>query len=714
MEVNPLTFTIQIPNTSHGLFKDEDAPPISEKHLFAIADGVGGSGAGKIRLPVFDTIQSLLNKFFNHHPQKDFLISDDRMKVYAERCFSSVVRETIKEKSSAYIGSRFLMMHLLGYYLLQEKSILEHFQKGLTEDLAEKIGDDITAYMKQVIPVSALNFEFHLIPRSSFNIKILPTTLAGGLVYDDGKKVHLVSLWAGDSKGFMFKNHETRMVTKDHYAPSQDGDDSADMTNSIRCLVTPKGEIKADDFYIESKYIAEHKPLTLAYISDGLFSPLETHGDARIAQELPYHFFTLLNTAESLNDYQQKLFAFYEDVKNIYTSDDRTVSWVAFGFESFELLKKHYLENHRILNFLSEKRELVLKASEEKSTREKAVSTLRGEMVRAMPEVVKLLTYEPYFFKADYLNHYSGFLKVHEQFKAEKIKKEKEQAIVEQAIRNAHRQIIELVYQTKEWQSIEDAALRTPFVNAQEAEKNIATATADIAAIEKSIKAHQAAIQNRIFKLVEKMDVLDHKIKEIINHPRSILQLKEMDGLYKEKNRILESLKSILLFYKFNDDTQLEYFKNEGALYKDAHMLLKNKESLTSKKRLLDIQQNVNKNVFITLYHSFANYFIDQIFNKHSMVFSKTVNQFEPLKNYFILGIKPFPKRQIELAINEHIVDLIKDSFEGKNPLLNELPQGKITNLIQKLNQTIVNLFTKEERKILDDYLNNFWIYFLD
>jgi hypothetical protein len=127
MEHKLLTLTVQIPNTSHGLFKDEDAPPISEKYFFAIADGVGGSGAGKIKLPAFDSIEQLLKLFFGRHSQKDQLIQHESMIRYATRCFETVVLEKIKEKSSAYLGSRFLMMHLLGYYLLKEAEILRLF-----------------------------------------------------------------------------------------------------------------------------------------------------------------------------------------------------------------------------------------------------------------------------------------------------------------------------------------------------------------------------------------------------------------------------------------------------------------------------------------------------------------------------------------------------------------------------------------------------------
>jgi len=711
MEHKPLTLTVQIPNTSHGLFKDEDAPPISEKYFFAIADGVGGSGAGKIKLPAFDSIEQLLKLFFGRHSQKDQLIQHESMIRYATRCFETVVLEKIKEKSSAYLGSRFLMMHLLGYYLLKEAEILRLFQQGMTDAIALKIGDEVTSYVKENIPFSALQFGFNHLPKSSFDLKILPTTLAGGFIVETEQEVHMISLWAGDSKGFMFKNNRIHMVTKDHYAVSSDGDDSADMTNSIRCLVSPKGEVRSDKYFIESKYIKEQKPLTVAYISDGLFSPLETHGDVRIAQELPHNFYHLLTTANTIEEYQKNIDEFYRDAKNIYTSDDRTVSWVAYGFENFEAFKKHYLVDHRVQEHLLSLRDITLKVSDEKSTRERANSTLRGEMVRALPEVMKLLSNEKYFLNADYLNNYPGFAKIFNLYSQEKLMREKEKMVLESAIKNQHRNVIELVFKTHEWKNIPDKAIKEVFQAADQITKEFQSLQAKIQQIEKTIDNHSHVLQQRLTLQIEKITHYDEKVKKLIEQPKSPKFFEEIERILKDKNRALELIKTLILFIKFKDETQLDNMKPEAALYKDAVMMLKSKQSLESLKSQHDVTGRMVKNAFVPLYGTFSNHFIEIIYASSSQ-FPLTIQQFEPLNKYFSLTSMIFPKRQIELAVNEHALQMFHDSNQGENPLLQDLPQDKITALLNKFKQTTANLLTEEERQQITVLLNEFFVFF--
>lgn len=157
-----LPFSFQKGNKSAGC---EDAPPVAAVNYSVVCDGLGGSGSTK------------------HQVNENGI---------------PVIR------TSGYLGSRIVCDSVTYFYEINYKRI-ERSLASMTGELGELAA--IVYELKECIRESlekqmeALGIDPILTRKKA--LKIFPTTLASALYFQDGKKVKILTIWAGDSRVYI-------------------------------------------------------------------------------------------------------------------------------------------------------------------------------------------------------------------------------------------------------------------------------------------------------------------------------------------------------------------------------------------------------------------------------------------------------------------------------------------------------------------------------
>ncbi len=317
-------------------YRGEDARPYTGENVFFVADGLGGASA--IRHTKF------VPELFDSEKLPDILFKDV-FEDYSDEEFLDYVKNSFFEffavkdhygdnvyniKKSGYFGSRIatsLLLHELLYnkdFDVKNGGLFEKYN-GLNTDEEKKnfvkeLGEYFAEFLSENIKKVAANA--NLIYEGAYQgLALLATTLCAAL-YREGKDcVEVFYLTAGDSRPYMWNSEGLYQVVED-----EEGADGG-MTNYIQIT-------EGKTFKINCEYRKFKKPCVLFSASDGCFD------SAAFLSQMAFEKVILDNIKES-----QTFEAVAEGLEKFFATngthdDSSTIAMVAFGYETYEDLKK--------------------------------------------------------------------------------------------------------------------------------------------------------------------------------------------------------------------------------------------------------------------------------------------------------------------------------------------------------------------------------------
>jgi len=313
-----------------GTLNSEDALPVVEDLFLQVADGLGGSGGfshgsleeGAINKETFfDTV------FKNVFNEKLTETEINKIRNYAEESLEKYFKLTTEEKrdrrciyKSGYFASRIASTLMYGYITEIGKdgttAIFEEFDKNSDRiaELEDKYSQVFTSKLSEGLVKAAENGHF-VYESKVRGLILLPTTLVTILYEEHEDYVDTLYLWAGDSRGYRWDANGLVQVSEDH---ETDGV----ITNQINL---------DKKFYISCKYARVKKPCLIFCTSDGCYSCMTSPLD------FEYYFFDQFRNASSLKEATELLRTLYMSCSE---DDTNTVALKAFGFDSYEMIRK--------------------------------------------------------------------------------------------------------------------------------------------------------------------------------------------------------------------------------------------------------------------------------------------------------------------------------------------------------------------------------------
>lgn len=163
--------------------------------------------------------------------------------------------------------------------------------------------------------------------------KEFPTTMAAAVCYSRAQQIEADILWAGDSRGYLLNEDGLFLLTKDDVA-------GVDLYEDFSCDGVMNNVISlSKDFDIHVKHIALTKPGIVFAATDGCFGYFPT----------PMEFeFALLETmlkASGAREWE----ALLKQLLGEYASDDYTIGALAFGFGTYDQMKKCFVNRANYL-----------------------------------------------------------------------------------------------------------------------------------------------------------------------------------------------------------------------------------------------------------------------------------------------------------------------------------------------------------------------------
>lgn len=275
--------------TENNPGKGEDANPPQTERIAAVFDGLGGSGG------------------FVHR---------------------SVNR------TSAYMGSRIFARGFEDYFAIEAR-VEEPFQRlehgEALEDVLRRFGANLSMYLAissgQWMQKYKIDFEEK--PRSKSS-KLLPTTMAGAVFREHEDTVEIISVWAGDSRTFLFHADGLKQISMDDEALGED-EKNRDYWEFLHL-----GDVRmsnhlsmSNEFCLRLKYLKVKKPCLVISGSDGTF------GYVKEPLDLECLWMDEILRAGSLEELSENLRQYY--VKDHH--DDCSLTINAFGFAEYGALK---------------------------------------------------------------------------------------------------------------------------------------------------------------------------------------------------------------------------------------------------------------------------------------------------------------------------------------------------------------------------------------
>jgi serine/threonine protein phosphatase PrpC len=275
-----LSFVFNTPKIEN---EGEDADPVLISHnnsyFLSVCDGMGGSGSETYEI--------------NGERKSGAFIS------------SRVVNEIAADFFSSLLESGKLIDET---ELAKFKSLLI---TGLTKKLSElkKEGD----------------------PRlKSKLLKDLPTTFAAMTIRINNDAIHIVNLWAGDSRTYsLTPEFGLQQLTADDLKLKYDPFDNLTKDSPLDNVISADGA-----FEIRSSATQMLSPCILFAVTDGCYGYFNT--------PMQFEFSLLKSMSEALNeeDWKEKLMALIKEV----SGDDYSMALLAIGFKDFEEIKARYRE----------------------------------------------------------------------------------------------------------------------------------------------------------------------------------------------------------------------------------------------------------------------------------------------------------------------------------------------------------------------------------
>ena len=286
-----LPFSFQKGNKAAGC---EDAPPVAEVSYSIVCDGLGGSGSTK------------------HQVIENGL---------------TVMR------TSGYLGSRIVCDSVKNYYSLNQKLISKIITPTADEcgeiasivcGLKECIRENLERKMREL--------EIDPLLTRKKALKIFPTTLASALYFNDGKKVRILAIWAGDSRVYVLTPSKgLQMLTLDDAINADVEMKSASEMNNCISAGNP--------FRLNYSVYEINEPGIIFCCSDGCFDylPSPLHFEWLVLQ-------TILSCIPNVtSDYLGEAFACsIRDTVYQSIGDDTTMAGVICKVDSTEELRKAF------------------------------------------------------------------------------------------------------------------------------------------------------------------------------------------------------------------------------------------------------------------------------------------------------------------------------------------------------------------------------------
>jgi len=239
-------------------------------------------------------------------------------------------------KTGAYLASRLVALTTLEWfkcnYLINETQKSESPAIGLKTYIENSL-NNIKGMTDRRDSLSI---------KGSLSSKSFPTT-ASCVVCDYTKKESLVChfLWAGDSRGYILDREGLSQITKD------DIEEDVDALSNLSSDSKLENVINADSsFEINNKSVFVHYPAIIIMSTDGAFAYFQT------PMEFEYALLYTLSKVANIAEWEMLMNKYIKE----FASDDYTLMLAAFGFTSFDEIKKYYNSRTGYLynNFISQ------------------------------------------------------------------------------------------------------------------------------------------------------------------------------------------------------------------------------------------------------------------------------------------------------------------------------------------------------------------------
>lgn len=189
--------------------------------------------------------------------------------------------------------------------------------------------------------------------KGSLASKSFPTTASIISVKYENKFLYSEFLWAGDSRGYILGKSGLKQITEDDLYGGEDA--MSNISNDARL----SNVINYDtDFEIHSKFIKISEPALFISATDGCFGYFPT----------PMHFeYIILYSicvSNSINEFEERIRNYIAEA----AGDDFTFGIIAAGFESFDSIRKYFINRER---YVYEKYIRILSESESDVVKDK-------------------------------------------------------------------------------------------------------------------------------------------------------------------------------------------------------------------------------------------------------------------------------------------------------------------------------------------------------
>lgn len=324
--------------------KGEDANPPQTEKVAAVFDGLGGTGG------------------FTHRSVN---------------------------KTSAYMGSRIFARGFENYFAKEGRAEepFRRLEKGESpENVLKWFGANLGTYLSINggiwMQKYKIRFEEKPVGKST---KLLPTTMAGAVFCEREENVEIISIWAGDSRTFLFNADGLKQISMDDEALMKD-EKNRDYWEFLHL-----GDVRmsnllsmSDAFCLRLKYLTVKKPCLVINGTDGTF------GYVKEPLDLEKLWMDAVLKSGSLEELSESLKRYYVEDHH----DDCSMTIHAFGFADYEALKTfvrtRYQEYTRLYLEPLEKAEQYRQLEEEKKAAAKRlVENEDGVKRTLMPYVEK-------------------------------------------------------------------------------------------------------------------------------------------------------------------------------------------------------------------------------------------------------------------------------------------------------------------------------------
>lgn len=397
----------------HHNFKDgsfinigEDGCPYADNELLIVADGLGGRGGyphAKINPDILDP-----NVFYTNFIGPVVGEASDAYAHTVTYSFSELFKlgngyftNTSTMRTSGYFASRLvtaIVLHAFKFNQVFNRNVIfSNLYRLEGEEQKKYIGlfcNELEKLISRQLTDMALRMGLELESKTKGSY-LLPTTLTVALVNETAEGVDVLYIWAGDSRGYIWNSDGLAQVTDDH-----ERDET--MTNLIT-LTKP--------FKLEARLIKLSKPVILFNATDGCYKcPCFAS-----AFDLEYIFLKAIECSQDWNNVSKNL---DEQFGVIGTHDDsNTMALYAYGYESFESIKKAAEQRIGYLNehIVNELPDILERDYEEELNRideqiENIIYSTKDDIIK-INTIVEILQqkmvadgYEPYVKELTHLN----------------------------------------------------------------------------------------------------------------------------------------------------------------------------------------------------------------------------------------------------------------------------------------------------------------------